>query len=295
MSEAEAVVQLPQTNSKLSFTFRELLPGTGSIIPRLRARIDVTHIVPPGQSAHSIRLIPSRSELAVLVQQGPQYIAPVIADQPFYTLAPATTNPCYLDADLDHFRLAQMEKLREGKDFKLQIRLSYIAEVQRQPPLQQPLKIQIEERVAKSDWAEKILPQLGFKEVALIEIPKIEKAEFGDSILKLNEAWKQYSMGEYDKVLTECRKAMEALATALRGKGFEREIEDEKGKRRVPDWRRALAHEAVGEIIESIVRKHFSFVAPGSHYGKAINREDAEFALLLTHGLVNLISKKVIT
>jgi hypothetical protein len=186
-----------------------------------------------------------------------------------------------------------MEKLRQGKDLQLQIQLSFVAEVQQQPPIRQPITIQLDERIAKSDWAEKILPQLGFKDVALIEIPKIERPEFGDSISRINEAWKQYSMGEYDKVLTECRKAMEALVAVVKGKGFEKETGDEKGKKAGADWKKALGHEEIGEIIEAVVQKHFGFLAPGSHYGKGINREDAEFALMLTHGLINFVCKKL--
>jgi len=43
-------------------------------------------------------------------------------------------------------------------------------------------------RIPKSDWVETILPQLKYKEVSLIELPKIEKPEFGDVATKINEA-----------------------------------------------------------------------------------------------------------
>jgi hypothetical protein len=41
----------------------------------------------------------------------------------------------------------------------------------------------------------------------------------------------------------------------------------------------------MGEIIETI--------SPGAHYGKSINREDAELAIMFAHGLANLISKRI--
>jgi hypothetical protein len=138
------------------------------------------------------------------------------------------------------------------------------------------------------------LPQLKYKEVSLLEIPKIEKPEFGDIIARINDAWKQYSMGEYDKVLTECRKAMEALSTVIKNKGFQKEITDEKGNKRVvPNWEKALGHKEIGDIVEVFVQKLFGFLAPGSHYGKSINREDAELAIMNTHALVNYMAKKL--
>ena len=100
-------------------------------------------------------------------------------------------------------------------------------------------------------------------------------------------------MGEYDKVLTECRKAMEGLTTIIKNKGFQKEIEEEGKKKIVPEWEKALGHKEMGNIIEAFVQKLFGFLAPGSHYGKSINREDAELAIMLTHGIVNFISKKV--
>jgi hypothetical protein len=100
-------------------------------------------------------------------------------------------------------------------------------------------------------------------------------------------------MGEYDKVLTECRKAMEALTNVVKGKGFQREVVDEKGKRTLPDWEKALGHKNVGEIIEVFVQKLFGFLALGSHYGKSINKEDAELAIMSTHALANYIARKL--
>lgn len=164
--------------------------------------------------------------------------------------------------------------------------------MQQQPPVKYVESIFFDVRIPKSDWVEGILPQLKYKDVSLIELPRIEKPEFSDIIAKIDEAWKSYSMGEYDKVLTECRKAMEGLITVIKSKGFQREIEEEGKKRIVPDWEKVLGHKEMGEIIEAFTRKIFHFTASGSHYGKSINREDAEFAIMSTHALVNFIIKK---
>ncbi len=64
---------------------------------------------------------------------------------------------------------------------------------------------------------------------------------------------------------------------------------EEEGKRRtVPDWEKALGN------IEALMQKLFGFLAPGSHYGKPINREDAELAIMSTHALINFVAKKLV-
>ena len=101
-------------------------------------------------------------------------------------------------------------------------------------------------------------------------------------------------MGEYDKVLIECRKAIEALSSIVKNKGFEREIDEDGKKKVVPDWRKVLGHKDTGSIIEAFVQKLYGFLSPGSHYGKSINKEYAELAIMTTHALVNYVTKKVV-
>ena len=55
-------------------------------------------------------------------------------------------------------------------------------------------------------------------------------------------------------------------------------------KRTLPDWERLLGSENIGKAVSKMTQSTFGFVAPGSHAGKAINRENAEFALLVTTG-----------
>jgi hypothetical protein len=280
--------------SKLRFTCKGMVPDRFSIVPRLCFEVEISHIMVAGGSAPSVGLNYAPSELKVISREGQNiYTSSLVPEQPFYLLPPGSSISSRLYAELDPYRLAQVEKIREGRDLQIRLELKYIAEVQQQPPVRQPVNVPIIERIPKSDWVEIILPQMRFKEVSLLEIPRIEKPEFSEVIGKINEAWRLYSMGEYDKVLTECRKAMEALTNVVKGKGFQREVVDEKGKRTLPDWEKALGHKDVGEIVEVFVQKLFGFLAPGSHYGKSINKEDAELAIMSTHALANYIARKL--
>jgi len=281
--------------SRLRFTYRSITPEVYSIVPRLRLDMDIHHTVqPPSQPAYPINLSFINSEFRVISKEGtPIYSGILLPNQPFYNLSPASSTSVYLYIDLDHYRLAQIEKIREGKDVSCQVELRFIAEILQQPPIKQGGSTVLNLRIPKSDWIESILPQLRYKDVVLLEVPKIDRPEFGDIVGKINDAWKQHSMGEYDKVLTECRKAMEGLTTLMKEKGFVKEIEEKGEKKIVPDWEKALAHKEMGNIIEVFVQKLFGFLAPGAHYGKSINREDAELAIMCTHAIINFIARKI--
>ena len=134
------------------------------------------------------------------------------------------------------------------------------------------------------------MPNLKYKDTILIEIPKIT-IEFAQIANHLDSAWKQYSSREYDKVLTDCRKALEALKTDLRNRDFVRQTMEEKEPR--IDWEKITGNKDTGEIIGIIFQKLWAFDTPGAHTGKAINREDANFALMSTHAIIDLAIKKI--
>ncbi len=294
MSSEVSIAEVPIGQSRLTFTYRRIMVEVYSLIPRLRLDFDVHYALGPGQPGYNIILSFGKSELKIITKAGENlYAGMLVPEQPTFTLLPNSSFSTRLFADFDHYRLSQVEKIREGGDLQARIELFFIAELQQQPSVKYPATTSFNIRIPKSDWVEKILPDLKYKEVSLIEIPKIEKPEFSDTIIKINEAWKMYSMGEYDKVLAECRKALESLIAIIKNKGFSKEIEEEGKKKTVPDWEKALGHKEMSNIMEVFVQKLFGFLSRGSHYGKPINREDAEFAIMTTHALVNFVEKKV--
>lgn len=190
--------------------------------------------------------------------------------------------------ELDNYKLHQIEKFRKGGELILQMSINFIIEKGGQPQNKDigsfdNLRIEI----PKSEWIEKILPNIGFKDVSLIELPKINP-QWKKIIDHINEAWHQHFMGKYDKVLTECRKALEALGSEVKNKGF---TKDEA--KSIPDWEKLFNSENVGDTVGAINKKFYGFLAPSAHTGKAINREDADFALLVTHGMVTLVTENL--
>ncbi len=282
-------------SSKLIFNFKGVEPEKYSIIPRVNLKINVHYSFGSGPARYNINLFFTKSELKIKSgNKSYYYVGSGIFLPSIIELKPNSSNYFYILIDLDHFKLVQIEKLRGGGDIFAYVDFSFILEEKREKPVKYFGDTYFDFKISKSDWVEIFLSLFKFREVFLIEIPRIERPDFIDIIDNLNEAWKEYSMGSYDNVLVKCRKAMEGLSNIVKKYGFRKEITDEKGeKKTVPAWEKALAHRELGKIIAVLVQKNFGFLSPAAHYGKATNREDAELALMLTHGLINYISKKL--
>ena len=195
--------------------------------------------------------------------------------------------------EMTPYRLSAIEKLRESKDLLLSISLFCNAKLELPPKTRNSLGFRIELRIPKSDWAETYLPQLGFKTVALIEVPQPIEPEFSETIAYLNDAWKQYSMGEYHRVLTDSRKAIESLSDKIKSKGFQKEEVTEEGKKKmVPEWDKFLDNEELGDVVATVNKKLSRITSTGAHPGRTICKEDADFALMITHAMVNLVVRK---
>jgi len=172
-------------------------------------------------------------------------------------------------------------------------KFAFTAEIQGNPQTRTQSNFSLGFKIPKSDWVETLLPVLGLKTVSLIEIPKLSDPEFQEIISHVDDAWKQYSMGEYHRVLTDCRKALESLASVVKDKGYKKSKEQEGKKRTFPDWGKLLGNEDLGDTVGIINKKARAFIVPAAHAGRTINREDADFALMITHAIVNLITRKL--
>jgi hypothetical protein len=189
--------------------------------------------------------------------------------------------------DLDYSAISQLEKLRDGKDLQLFMLLRLIIKGQVPQPFTASPQSNVSVRIPKSDWVETYLPQLKFRDVLLLEFPKLDSVDFKEAIDHLNGAWKQFGLGEYDKVLEECRKTLEAAKEVVKKKGLMKEDE--------VDWNQILQSDRVGGYVSNVQKSVWGFNARGSHIGKSINREDADFSLLTTHALLTLLAKRIVS
>jgi len=283
--------------SNVLITHRGTSVDPWSIVPKISFTFEVTHTIPPGVSAYSLAVHQIGMELWCRDERNVYFFVGRLfpVRDAIWPLPTGGTMSWMGYLVLDHYSLGQIERIRGSKDLQLQVRGSIIAEIHQQPQTKTAASFQFDFRVAKSDWVENILPELKYKDVALLEIPKLPDSEFQDIANYINAAWKQYSMGEYGNVLTECRKALETLTGKMKAKGFEKEIADNEGKKKkIPDWDKLLGSSELGDILGTVNQKVLGFVAPGAHAGKAINKEEADFALMVTHSLLNMAIHKLI-
>ena len=110
----------------------------------------------------------------------------------------------------------------------------------------------------------------------------------------LNGAWSHKSRGQYDNVLINCRKTIEELGEIVIKQGYERKKTLESGDQiTVPDWRKFLNQDDMGKNVDEITENIRKYCRPAAHRGKSINREDADYALMITHATANLVLKNL--
>lgn len=282
-------------NSRLRISYRSARAQRFSIRPRLVLDFEINHSISTGET-YTVAMSNFRGDLNMIKQGGPTYyLGQVISEQSILNISRGSPSGFSLGLDLSHYGLRQVEKIREGKDLVLVVNVSFVGEIYRQPQTKTSSAFQLQFRIPKSDWVETLLPEMGYKTVSLLEIPQLMDSEFQEITKYVDEAWKQHSMGEYNRVLSDCRKALEAIGTKIRKKGFEKTITEEEGrKRKVPNWGKLLGNKDLGNLVGTINQKTVGFMTPGSHAGKAVNKEDADFALMTTHAIVNLAIRKLL-
>jgi hypothetical protein len=199
------------------------------------------------------------------------------------------------DLTLDHYTLQEIEKIRGNGDLNLVALLTFQAY-----PVGQPSQIEsypsdpCDIPIAKSKWVEKILPDLNYKNVALVEMPRLEYPRLNKAIDMLNIAWRSYSSGNIEDVLVKSRGVLTELGNQIKAAGFEKEepAKDKRGNQymaKYPNWKEFLDSDSKGDIIKTITQKMFGFVAPGAHPGGILEMNHAYFALLQTFSLTHLV------
>jgi len=212
------------------------------------------------------------------------YIGTLSFDKPSIPLPSLGENLVRARLVLTHYGLKQIEVLRENGDINYNIYCQ--VDIRDQAQKYSSSATNFEGTIAKSDWVEKHLEAYNYKEVVLLEVPKIAFPEFAEAAESLNDAWKKRSMGQFSEVLVDCRKALEFTTNAVKKKGFT--TCDNK-----PDWAKFIGDEDIGDINGTIIQKISGFVAPAAHQGKVFNIEDADYVLLITYAIVNYVMNKL--
>ncbi|MCX6955520.1 MAG: hypothetical protein NTV51_25515 [Verrucomicrobia bacterium] len=132
----------------------------------------------------------------------------------------------------DAARLARIEELRKVGDLRLRldcellfdelVDVGQIEEFGRQVPiwaLKQHFTAQgqITINLSRSDWVDRVLPQTGYGQIHLFELPVVPLdriAALGVAFKALKEAQEQHKNGHYNGTVISCRQALDSVLTA---------------------------------------------------------------------------------
>ena len=147
-------------STRLIFNCKNITPDVYTLIPRLRVDLEVFYYkLAPEQPDYSMIINFGNSELRIIAERGESfYVSMLVPERSFFMLLPNSSISPRLYIDLDHYRLAQIEKIRGGRDLQVRIDIFFVAELQQQPPARYPGTVSLDVRIPKSDWVEVILP-----------------------------------------------------------------------------------------------------------------------------------------
>ena len=115
----EKVISIGQSNLKI--TYKGIDPDVYSLIPRLQLYLSIEYML-PGQP-NSIDINFEMVELRIRSDKDNIYVGSFIPERRTLTLSLGQSVPIYLYVDLDHYRLAQMERIRGGRDLQMSLDL----------------------------------------------------------------------------------------------------------------------------------------------------------------------------
>ena len=149
--------------------------------------------------------------------------------------------------------------------------------------------------IEREHWL-RILDALGAGSRRLVELPlpslPSTDLRWGTCMQHLDSATQQFRLGEYERVLAECRKAAEGIATVLAEiwhvpRRYEKPFHSwtkEISGRLTNAWEN---EKASPEMLASLLSSIWSWTSPSAHYGTSIStREHASFSLSLCTDLI---------
>jgi hypothetical protein len=164
-----------------------------------------------------------------------------------------SNNLIHLEIPLDQARLAMIERERQGGDVTLrldcQLLVDELIEVGNLKENPNPwvwgfrkhhrLEAQIQVVVPKSMWIERVLPQTGYGQMHILELPAIpieQCSGLREAFQALQQAQKLERQGNYVESIGTCRKALEPFFE------YVDETDDRGENRKIPVLKRSWEH-----------------------------------------------------
>ena len=147
--------------------------------------------------------------------------------------------------------------------------------------------------IPHSQWVD-FLKELKYKDVKLFEIPILDDSPL-ESLKEitpyLEKATKSFREGNYDDVLTSCRKSIEKFREFYPHECKEDASPECEEKRFKNVFKEFLKSNSKTELIDDLIGKIRAFSTKGVHINSVISRKDAELCLGITLELFRYIGR----
>ena len=148
---------------------------------------------------------------------------------------------------------------------------------------------QVQFEIEQSFWINKILKEIKFPSVTLVELPRFNQVvppEYDLSIKEFEEASKYFSQGDYDKVVSHCRSAIEPFKRKLP------ELKEFIKTKSEMDWASNILN-ATDDWLDKVIKATSSFTSKTHHVPSVghFGRTDAEIIMMITTGIIAYIGK----
>lgn len=152
-------------------------------------------------------------------------------------------------------------------------------------------------RIAKSDWAERILKNAKYMEVAVVELPEpVDVPELRNAIDYLKSAWRSYRIGEYYDAVVNVRRALDSLVDGLRSYDPKLVAERMEGDKMIvePDFKALAITETEADSIAKIYRSLRSIGGIAAHEGAVnVDRQLAELSIIIGQAILRYVTKRI--
>lgn len=145
--------------------------------------------------------------------------------------------------------------------------------------------VRISLNVPRSVWVEKLLPQTGFRNLKLIEVPITHsrlKEAYAAIIVEFDKAEKYFNLQDYNKCVAHCRSTMDTLTNHLKL------VKDESTSRTASKWLKNISQETL-TWIDQMNKATQAITSKAHHAGNGVDfqRYEAESIYLVVLGLLH--------
>ncbi|MBW4888480.1 hypothetical protein KXQ82_02085 [Mucilaginibacter sp. HMF5004] len=205
-----------------------------------------------------------------------------------------TFSPLFL---LNENALQHIEKSRSGDllfsvEITIQSYLKYIPDVGNGVKFYVPTSIQVDKiqilvNIPRSEWIDKLLPSLGYRNLRLIELPIFHPniTEAYEGIIKeFNLAEKYFNTHDYNKCVGHCRNAMDKLTNSLKA------IKEQTKSKTAYNWLKDVNSETM-TWIDNVNRATSTITSKSHHAGQDVDfkRYEAESIYMVVLGILHYI------